>query len=141
MRDISNCIERPYDLFRGCEAMAKVMARAVTKAEWSMGCQDATSHWNRHSTKRGSVAIMFRVLSIRKHASIQGISTHPLPASNMRLFKCLFSGHGGIPSPGYGSLGRQERDLSHQPHLFLKIIALRFETPENSRENRKAYHC
>ena len=37
-------------------------------------------------------------------------------------------------------LGRQEKDLSHQPHDFLKVVALRVETPDNSRENWKAYH-
>ena len=67
LRDTLDWIERAYDVFRGCETMGK----AMTKAEWSEGGHDVTLHWNRHCTKRGLITFISRVLSIRKHASIQ----------------------------------------------------------------------
>ena len=94
-----NWIERVHDVFRDCEAMAK----AMTKAEWSVGRQDVTLHWDRHCTKRGFVTIMFRVLSIRKHASIQRISTHPLSTSEMRLQ--VFELRNVDPGPNFSDLG------------------------------------
>ena len=81
LRDTLNWIERAYAMFRGCEAMAK----AMTEAEWSVGGHDVTLHWNRHCTKRGFVAFMSRVLSIRNYASTQRISNHRLFASDVRL--------------------------------------------------------
>ena len=66
----------------------------------------------------------------------------------LRAFRLMSVEAGGIYSaateefrhPVFGSLGRQERDLSHQPHIFLKFIALRIETSDNSSENWRAYH-
>ena len=66
------------------------MAKAMTEAEWSVGGPDVTLHWNRHLTNRGFVTFMLRVLSIRKHASIQRINHHQLPASDMRLLNYVW---------------------------------------------------